>query len=100
MDIVRPGIMLYGSGNMGEVDLRPVMKLKTRIVQLREVPPGTSVGYGGTFVAGRDTLVATLPIGYADGYPRALSNKAKVSLARETRSAYRVRLHGFHQWSM
>lgn len=80
MDIVRPGIMLYGSGSMGEIDLRPVMKLKTRIVQLREVPPGTSVGYRGTFVAGRETLVATLPIGYADGYPRALSNRGKVSL--------------------
>ena len=80
MDIVRPGIMLYGSGDMGEVDLRPVMKLKTRIVQLREVPPGTSVGYRETFVAGRGTLVATLPVGYADGYPRALSNRARVSL--------------------
>ncbi len=80
MDIVRPGIMLYGSGGMGEVDLRPVMKLKTRIVQLREVPPGTSVGYRGTFVAGKQTLVATLPVGYADGYPRALSNRGKVSL--------------------
>ena len=80
MDIVRPGIMLYGSGSMGEVDLRPVMKLKTRIVQLRKVPSGTPVGYRGSFVTGRETLVATLPIGYADGYPRALSNRAKVSL--------------------
>ena len=80
MNIVRPGIMLYGSGNMGEVDLRPVMKLKTKIVQLRKVPSGTSVGYRCSFVTGRETLVATLPIGYADGYPRALSNKAKVSL--------------------
>lgn len=80
MDIVRPGIMLYGSGSMGEVDLRPVMKLKTRIVQINKVPAGTSVGYRCSFVTGRETLVATLPIGYADGYPRALSNKAKVSL--------------------
>ena len=80
MDIVRPGIMLYGSGNMGGIDLRPVMRLKTRIVQLRKVPQGTSVGYRGSFITGRETLVATLPIGYADGYPRALSNKAKVSL--------------------
>jgi len=80
MDIVRPGIMLYGSGGMGEVSLRPVMKLKTRIVQLRKVSPGTPVGYRGSFVTGRETLVATLPIGYADGYPRALSNRAKVSL--------------------
>jgi len=81
MDIVRPGIMLYGSGKMGEVNLRPVMQLKTRIVQLKKVPSGTAVGYRGSFVTGRETLVATLPIGYADGYPRALSNKAKVSIA-------------------
>lgn len=80
MNIVRPGIMLYGSGNMGEVDLRPVMKLKTRIVQLRNVLPGTSVGYRCSFVTERETLVATLPVGYADGYPRALSNRAQVSL--------------------
>ena len=80
MNVVRPGIMLYGSGNMGEVDLRPVMKLKTKIVQLKKVPPSTSVGYRCSFVTERETLVATLPIGYADGYPRALSNKAKVSL--------------------
>ena len=80
MDIVRPGIMLYGSGGMGQADLRPVMKLKTNIVQLRKVPLGTTVGYGGSFVTGKKTLVATLPIGYADGYPRALSNRAKVSL--------------------
>ncbi len=81
MDIVRPGIMLYGSGAMGESELRPVMKFKTRIAQLREITSGTPVGYGGTFVTKRETLVATLPVGYADGYPRALSNRAKISLA-------------------
>lgn len=80
MDIVRPGIMLYGLEAMGQVDLKPVMKLKTRIVQLRKIPAGTSVGYGESFTAQRETLVATLPIGYADGYPRALSNRARVSL--------------------
>lgn len=81
MDIVRPGIMLYGSGSMGEVSLKPVMKLKTGIVQIRKVPSGTPVGYGQTFITGRETLVATLPVGYADGYPRALSNRARISLA-------------------
>lgn len=80
MDMVRPGIMLYGSYNMGEVSLRPVMKLKTKIVQLRKIPPGTSVGYGGNFVASRETVIATLPVGYADGYPRKLSGRAKVSV--------------------
>lgn len=81
MDIVRPGIMLYGSGAIGGADLRPVMKLKTRVVQIKKVSSGTSVSYGGTFVTKRETLVATLPVGYADGYPRALSNRAKISLA-------------------
>ena len=80
MDIVRPGIMLYGSGDTGRAKLKPVMKLKTKIVQLKKVPSGTYVGYGGSFVTQRQTLVATLPVGYADGYPVALSNKAKVSL--------------------
>ena len=80
MDMVRPGIMLYGSGGMGEAALQPVMKFKTRIVQLRKVPEGTAVSYGGTFVARRESLIATLPVGYADGYPRKLSNRAKVSV--------------------
>lgn len=80
MDMVRPGIMLYGSYGMGEAALRPAMKLKTKIVQLRKVPPGTAVGYGGNFVASRETVIATLPVGYADGYPRKLSGRAKVSV--------------------
>ncbi len=81
MDMVRPGIMLYGSG-IRCCSLSPVMSLKTKIVQLRKVPTGTPVGYGGSFVTQRETLVATLPIGYADGYPVALSNKAKVSVRK------------------
>ena len=80
MDMVRPGIMLYGSGGLGEARLLPVMKFKTRIAQMKKVPEGTAVSYGGTFVAKRETLVATLPVGYADGYPRKLSNRAKVSV--------------------
>ena len=96
MDIVRPGIMLYGSGGMGEVDLRPVMKLKTRIVQLRKVPTGTPVGYGGSFVTGRgntgrdpsDRVCGRLPessFKQGEGFPR-----------RKACSAYRVCLHGFY----
>ena len=80
MDMARPGIMLYGSGGLGEAALRPVMKFKTRIAQTRKAPKGTAVSYGGTFVAKRDSLIATLPVGYADGYPRKLSNRAKVSV--------------------
>lgn len=80
MNLVRPGIMLYGSGMDGSSVLRPVMKLKTRIIQIRTVPEKTPVSYGGTFVTRRPSVIATLPIGYADGYMRALSNRAKVSV--------------------
>jgi alanine racemase len=84
MNLVRPGIMLYGSGRLGEHDLRPVMKLKTRIIQLKRVSSGTPVSYGGTFVTKRSSVIATLPIGYADGYMRRLSNRARVSLNGST----------------
>ncbi len=80
MDLVRPGIMLYGSSGSGSNGLRPVMKLKTKIIQIRRVPEKTPVSYGGTFVTKRPSLIATLPIGYADGYMRRLSNRASVSL--------------------
>ncbi|MGH7808563.1 MAG: alanine racemase [Thermodesulfobacteriota bacterium] len=84
MNLVRPGIMLYGSGRIGDHDLRPVMKLKTRIIQLKNLSTGTPVSYGGTFVARRPSVIATLPIGYADGYMRRLSNRGRVSLNGST----------------
>ena len=71
--------MLFRSGINQRVELRPVMSLKTRVIQLKKVPPGAPVSYGGTFVTKRPTLIATLPIGYADGYMRKLSNRARVS---------------------
>lgn len=80
MNLVRPGIMLYGSGNNGSHALKPVMMLKTKIIQIRRVPEKTPVSYGGTFVTARPSLIATLPIGYADGYMRRLSNRASVSV--------------------
>ena len=114
MNLVRPGIMLYGAGRMGarsepsrttcgepldrstlstssgltaqdipsqtNFELKPVMMLKTRITQLKRITAGTSVSYGGTFIASRPSIIATLPIGYADGYMRRLSNRAKVSI--------------------
>ncbi len=80
MDLVRPGIMLYGSDGAGGLSLRPVMKLKTVVIQVRRVPEGTPVSYGGTFITVRPSVIATLPIGYADGYMRRLSNRAKVSI--------------------
>jgi alanine racemase len=81
-DMVRPGLMLYGvypSPEMAhQISLKPVLSWKTRILQLKKVPAGTSISYGQTFIAKRESLIATLPIGYADGYPRLLSNRGEV----------------------
>lgn len=77
-DMVRPGITVYGlydSDVPSGVELRQAMTLKTKIAFLKELPPGRTVSYGRTFAAERPTLVATLPIGYADGYNRLLSNR-------------------------
>ena len=84
MDMVRPGIMLYTADESEGLDLRAVMKLKSRIIQLSPVPKGTPVSYGGTFVTKHPSVIATLPIGYADGYLRKLSNQALVSLHGKT----------------
>ena len=82
LDIVRPGIMMYGLPPSRQVnqsfDLKPVMTLKARIVFLKTVPPGTAISYGATYVTEEKEKIATLPLGYADGYPRLLSNKAEV----------------------
>lgn len=82
LDMVRPGIMLYGYSPSpflsSRVDLRPVMTLKSRIIFLKKVPPKTGISYGRIFTTRRETLVATIPIGYADGYSRSLSNTGQV----------------------
>jgi alanine racemase len=80
MNLVRPGIMLYGSGKMGDLELKPVMRLKTRVIQVKRLSTGTPVSYGGTFITKRPTVIATIPIGYGDGYMRRLSNRAWVSI--------------------
>jgi alanine racemase len=81
-DMVRPGIMLYGGlphpSHAASAPLEPVMHFSTRIAQLRELPVGASVGYGHTFTCRRPTRIAVLPIGYADGYLRSLSNRGEV----------------------
>jgi alanine racemase len=80
--LVRPGIMLYGSYPSPTfrslISLKPVMTLKTRIHFLKSVPSGARISYGGTFTAKRESRIATLPIGYADGYNRHLSNHGEV----------------------
>lgn len=83
LDIVRAGIILYGMWpspivNKDKVPLRPVFSLHSQIVYLKEVPEGTSISYGGTFITPKTMKVATIPVGYGDGYPRTLSNKADV----------------------
>jgi alanine racemase len=81
-DMVRPGIMLYGvypSPVMAnQISLTPVLAWKTKILQLKKVPCGTSISYGQTFITQRESLIATLPVGYADGYSRLLSNCGEV----------------------
>jgi len=77
---VRPGIILYGLYPSEEVKkenlpLRPVMSFKTRIVHLKTIHPGDSLGYGRKYIATEDRRIATLPVGYADGYTRMLSGK-------------------------
>lgn len=82
-NLVRPGIVLYGFGNYSGIDLKPVMKLKSQIIQLSQVPIGTLVGYGGKFVTKKPSAIATIPVGYADGYTRMLSSKGVVSIKGE-----------------
>jgi len=80
--LVRPGIMLYGSPPSQELhspaELKPVMSFKSKILQLKEVPAGQPIGYGRTFTTDKLTRIATIPVGYDDGYPRVLSNRGQV----------------------
>jgi alanine racemase len=80
LDVVRPGIALFGvpphPGLSSE--LRPVMQVRTEIVALREITSGQSVGYGATWTAARQSRIATIPMGYADGLSRALSNRGEL----------------------
>jgi alanine racemase len=82
--MVRPGLALYGvrpCPAAGGLDLRPALALKTRVVRVKAVPRGEGVSYGHTWTAPRDSLIGVLPIGYGDGYPRALSNRGSVRIA-------------------
>ncbi|HEX9021610.1 MAG TPA: alanine racemase [Nitrospirota bacterium] len=87
--MVRPGLMLYGynplEAGAEAADLRPALSLVTRIAFLKTVPAGTPISYGRTFVTERESVIATLPIGYADGYGRGLSNKGE-ALVRGARA--------------
>ena len=81
MDGVRPGIMLYGYGvvqNARELSVEPILQWKTRVVQVKNVQHGFPVSYGSTYVTGQETCLATVDVGYSDGYPRSLSNCGQV----------------------
>jgi alanine racemase len=87
LDAVRPGIMLYGQPPIGEpgagkrksaYNLMPAMKIKTEILTIRKLHKGRPVSYGRTFVTRRESLIAVLPLGYADGFSRSFSNNADV----------------------
>jgi alanine racemase len=88
-DIVRAGMILYGIAPLpGFQDLlRPVMTWKTRIALIRDMPAGHGISYGRTFITPQEMRVATLSAGYADGYPRHLSNRDAAVLVRGQRCA-------------
>ena len=77
MDMVRLGISMYGlypSCYVRQITLTPAMSLKSHVIMVKKIPAGTSVGYGSTWTAPEDSMIATIPVGYADGYNRRLSN--------------------------
>ncbi|MCR5209210.1 MAG: alanine racemase [Lachnospiraceae bacterium] len=82
-DIVRSGIITYGlwpsdEVNKGNIVLKPAMEIKSAVIFIKDVPAGTPISYGGTYVTDKETRIATVSIGYADGFPRSLSNKGVV----------------------
>ena len=81
-NLVRPGIIIYGYASSDDtfekISLKPIAKLKSKITFLKTVPEGTSIGYSRSFITTKETKVATVPIGYADGFRRDFSNGFKV----------------------
>lgn len=80
--LVRPGIALYGCnpdpGQKFELDLRPVASLKSTVIKLKQVPPGTEISYGGNYKTSSNTFIATIAMGYAHGLPRFLGNRGDI----------------------
>jgi len=83
-NLVRPGLSIYGlhpnDELLGKINLSPVLSFKTRVVYLKSAVRGRSISYGRTYFTKKDTKIATLPVGYGDGYNRLLSNKARILL--------------------
>jgi alanine racemase len=80
LNVVRPGIALFGVEPRAGIckELRPVMQVRTELIAVREIATGQSVGYGATWKASRTSRIATIPMGYADGLSRALSNRGEL----------------------
>jgi alanine racemase len=88
MNLIRPGIMLYGlypDRKRRSLVLKPAMALKSRIVFIKDAEPGRSISYGGTYITKRKTKIATVPIGYGDGFNRRLSNKGYILIGGKKR---------------
>ena len=83
-NLVRPGIIMYGykssEDTYEKIDIKPVATLKSKITFLKEVEANTSIGYGRSFVTERNSFIATVPLGYADGFRRTFSNGWKVMI--------------------
>ena len=99
LDMVRAGISIYGLYPSDEVardrvKLVPAMELKSFITYIKTIGPGTAVSYGGTFVADRPMRVATIPVGYGDGYLRSLSNKGAVLIRGKRAEILGRDMHG------
>ena len=76
LDMVRPGLLLYGYGEYAKkLELRPVMSMKTTVSTIKIYPAGTKISYGGTYTTDRETRIGVVPYGYADGFLRCLSNR-------------------------
>ncbi|MFH1347831.1 MAG: alanine racemase [Candidatus Margulisiibacteriota bacterium] len=82
LDMVRVGLMMYGLYPQGNsrrlIDLKPALSFRSRVTYLKRVPAGTPLSYGCTYVAPKETSIATIPVGYADGFSRRLSNRGQV----------------------
>lgn len=82
LNMVRPGLALFGYQpavrQKSIISLKPVMRLKSKILHMNELPPGTAVGYGGEYVTEKTEKIAVIPIGHGDGYQRALSNRGEM----------------------
>ncbi len=98
LNMVRPGIMTYGiypsPENQSKAKLAPVMSFKTSIVLLKSFPAGYGIGYDSTFVTARQTRIATIPVGYGDGYAFILSNQGEALIRGKTSAHCRTGFDG------